>query len=151
MGILYYDRLFIKDFDIIHTNDAFQPLGTVEEINMNYADINRGFGGSFVWLRPNYTNSPSHAATYFRLITDHNSSEEYTDLAHGAGHMYRYFIPIPNAHVKQKIIQVALLRKQGSAVGIDDVKGRGFDDFSPDINRGRGGDYLHLVWRYVEV
>ena len=81
------------------------------------------------------------------LITG-SSQSGLDDLAKGAGGDYRYLIPKAEVHVDKKIRRLALYRKSNGEgpVKSGDIAGRGYTDFSPDINAGRGGDYLHLIW-----
>ncbi|KAI0404132.1 hypothetical protein F4802DRAFT_607591 [Xylaria palmicola] len=125
------------------------PSDKIEEINKGEADINNGFGGEYVWLTTEWTDDLDKAATYFEVRITGSAQAGLDDLAKGAGGDYRYLIAQQDAHVEKKIRRLALYRKSNSEgpVTSSDIAGRGYTDFSTDINAGRGGDYLHLIWQ----
>jgi hypothetical protein len=67
------------------------------------------------------------------------------DLAKGAGGDYRYLRLERDGGTK--IREVRLLRR-GDEADFAVVRALGFDGASDDINKGRGGDYLYIVWKY---
>lgn len=73
----------------------------------------------------------------------------YNDLAKDAGGDFRYLIPQVEVHLEDKIQKLALYRKSNNEgpVKMSDIKDRGYTNYSTDINAGRGGDYLHLIWK----
>jgi len=98
-------------------------------------DINKGYGGDYVWLRPIYTYNSSEGANSFHVeIYDHKHYDKIEDLARGAGGAYRYLVPSHSGNCCDKIRDVWLS---------DFQNGRGF---TKDINEGRGGRYLYLNW-----
>jgi hypothetical protein len=95
---------------------------------------------------PEYTRDASQAATAFDLITQSNGNAKYSDLAKGAGGDFRYLIPVNNVREKAKIVECALLRT-GSVTNVEQIKQMGWAGMSADINRGRKGDFLYLIWK----
>ena len=71
------------------------------------------------------------------------------DLAAGTGGDYRYLVQAPNDEGSPEIkaIEIAFLRSD-SAVHGDRFDTLAWDAWTTDINEGRGGDYLYLVWRW---
>ncbi len=130
-GKLIYDSsitypLFVKRIDVEYCELC--PEYYLRE------DINKGYGGDYVWLRPIYTYKSSEAVNYFHVeIYNHQRYETIGDLARGAGGAYRYLVP-SNSGCGDKIRDVWLSDLQN---------GRGF---TKDINKGRGGRYLFLNW-----
>ncbi|KAI0972087.1 hypothetical protein F4678DRAFT_431114 [Xylaria arbuscula] len=124
------------------------PDDHIVEINEGIPDINHTFGGEYVWLVPEWTDDRDKAATFFEVSITGSSQAGRDDLAKGAGGDYRYLIPRVDVHLENKIKRLALYRKPNSQgpVHSSDIEGRGYTDFSTDINAGRGGDYLHLIW-----
>jgi hypothetical protein len=100
----------------------------------------------YVWLVPEYTRDPSQAASVFDFVTQSNGNTKYLDLAKGAGGDFRYFIPVYNVREKAKIVECALLRT-GSGTSVEQIRQMGWAGISGDINRGRGGDFLYLIWK----
>jgi hypothetical protein len=99
----------------------------------------------FVWLVPEYTQKVEDAVTGFDVFI--GAADARPDLAKGAGGAFRYLVPIKNPRVKTKITEVALMRRQSGDRGL----GPGFVGSTIDINDGRGGDWLYLIWKSVEV
>ncbi|CAG2165231.1 unnamed protein product [Oppiella nova] len=102
-------------------------------------DINKGFKGEYVWLRPEYTTNKRKAATGFHIMISGErlydaNDVHHRDLAIGAGGQYRYLIAEYNG--PNKITTVWLS---------EDKQGCGS---TGDINAGRGGRYLYLCWSY---
>ena len=100
---------------------------------------------SFVWLVPTFTSDPGSAQTSYSIVIQGDSNDHYQDLAKGAGGDYRYLHSRHDG--EQKITKVNLLR-------LDEALGdlpAGYDGRSGDINQGRGGTYLYLIWKSVRV
>lgn len=105
-----------------------------------------------VWLIPQWTQVRDHACTHFEVQIVGSSLHGLDDLAKRAGGYYRYLIPRVDVHIPDKIRKLALYRKTHleGPVNISDIEGRGYTDFSTNINAWRGGksdDYLSLVWQ----
>ncbi|KAH6972993.1 hypothetical protein BKA56DRAFT_646023 [Ilyonectria sp. MPI-CAGE-AT-0026] len=132
---------FVSSIEVLYDDD--QPANTVGEINGSSADINKGQGGSYVWLRVHRANSP--AATVNNIWVEICGSDDGVskDLAKGAGGDYRFLKWSNNDADRTKITDVALWRsgdKQSDPPS-------GWNGMTTDINNGRGGDYLYLVWK----
>jgi hypothetical protein len=67
------------------------------------------------------------------------------DLSKGVGRERRYIVPVASPSSNDKITEVKLLRSHSSIVQPPD----GYSQISRNINQGRGGDYLYLVWKTV--
>ncbi|KAF4984517.1 hypothetical protein FZEAL_313 [Fusarium zealandicum] len=124
--------------------DDDKPHGSIDEIYGQSADINKGFGGKYVWLTV-------HRASNARLMADNiwidirgsSIDNRNDDLASGAGGDYRYLQWSNNMAASHFVTDVGLWRSDDS----QDDPPNGWHHKSADINRGRGGDYLYLVWR----
>lgn len=82
------------------------------------------------------------------IISEHKL--HHPDLALEAGGKYRYLRVDRNTNTPAKITDIALLRN-GDSVRFDHVKKLGYDGRSIDINQGREGDYLYLVWKSLDI
>lgn len=146
--IAYYvkPKQFIQKLEVVYGNLPSEvPQNVVEEVSNQSPDINKGYGGDYVWLVPAWTTDAKKAATTFQFIKqsvpDPNRPNE--DLARGAGDSYRYLIPlIDYPHDTKRIVEVKLFR---SSNPIDSFPN--FDNHTTDINEGRKGDYLYLAWK----
>ncbi len=69
------------------------------------------------------------------------------DIARGTGGDYRYVIPEKDQREKKKISEINLLRSSNSVT----VPPNGYSGMSIDINRGRKGDFLYLIWKTVDT
>ncbi|EKM50341.1 uncharacterized protein PHACADRAFT_105609 [Phanerochaete carnosa HHB-10118-sp] len=135
---------FIRDIEVIYGDYAAQaPAVRVVEVSGGNDDINAGFGGKYVWLRPIYTYNPAEAASRFDLIIQDGEHLDWPDLAKWAGGKYRFLRAVNDHMSPVKITQLALLR--GGYV--EKVDGWGYSEKTGDINGGRWGDYLYLVWK----
>jgi hypothetical protein len=100
----------------------------------------------YIWLVPKYTNNAAAAATSFDFVNQSSRNAKYSDLANGAGGDWRYLIPVCDPRQKAKITECALLRAS-SMISVDDIRKLGWTNMSGDINRGRKGDWLYLIWK----
>lgn len=100
----------------------------------------------FVWLVSAITTGQSAAATSFKLDIG-GAREGRDDLAKGAGGDYRFIIEESDPSNVQKIVNVWLLRSD-SAI---DSPPEGYSGMTTDINKGRGGNHLYVVWRAAAV
>ncbi|KAK7032626.1 hypothetical protein VNI00_012889 [Paramarasmius palmivorus] len=134
---------YLANFDVVYSTQAAQePPNTVTDLNNSGNDINKGFHGEYVYLTPITTNNPNDAATSFKIVIQSHADPEKKDLAKGAGGDYRYVIPMRDPGAR-KITSARLLRS-GSK---QDYPPSGFNGLSTDINQGRKGDYLYIVWK----
>ena len=100
----------------------------------------------YVWLVPRYTRTAAHAATAFDFVGQGEHNGRHSDLAKGAGGDFRYLIPVPSARVRGKIVKCGLLRSE-SYVPLEEAKRLGWTGMSIDLNQGKKGDYLYVVWK----
>ena len=146
------------------TDTGSRPENCIQEIHTDKPDINSGFGGKyasalcqlahlkllprFVWLIPEGTDDMSQAGTSIHIQIQDSPIGGKIDLATGAGGKYRYLEVNYSHTVNEKIRKVALYRKANGqgAVTLEEAQRSGFNHVSTDINAGRGGDYLHLVY-----
>ncbi|KAI0851664.1 hypothetical protein F5Y00DRAFT_259152 [Daldinia vernicosa] len=135
-----------------YSDDRNPPDDVILDINRGGSDINQGFGGKYVWLVPQWTQDPREACTYIGVDIRGNAVPNSQDLAAGAGGDYRYLVIRRDQHIQLKIQEVALYRKPNDhgAMNAGDlalILAQGYTNYSPDLNRTRGGDYLYLIWR----
>jgi hypothetical protein len=99
-------------------------------------------GGEYVWLRAKRATAP-------KMMVDNiwthigDEKEGQLDLSKGAGGSYRYFLTSNDMSKERYVTEVRLWRsddKQFQAPA-------GYEGKTGDINSGRGGDYLYLVWK----
>ncbi|KAK6835574.1 hypothetical protein RU639_002339 [Aspergillus parasiticus] len=139
--------LLIEDIIVVTSKDASdEPPDLITAVDGNGNDINTGLGGDYVWLVPSWTENALEAATNIHVFVSNEAIPGKQDLAQGAGGAYRYLDIIKGGD--QAIQTVRLLRRKDE-VTPGTIEDLGFDGYSQDINAGRGGDYLHLVWKYV--
>ncbi|KAL3430409.1 hypothetical protein BDV09DRAFT_189294 [Aspergillus tetrazonus] len=113
----------LQSIDVRYGEDpSSEPSDGIRTVDGTNADINAGFGGDFVWLVPHYSSNAANAVSNIRIIIQGDSDSAY-------------------------ITEVRLLRRNDEADS-SVVRALGFDGASGDINKGRGGDYLYVVWKY---
>ncbi|KIY51637.1 hypothetical protein FISHEDRAFT_56548 [Fistulina hepatica ATCC 64428] len=103
-------------------------------------DINKGFGGEYVYLVPKYVVQRKFAACGFSLHTSYVEDLNANDISRGDGkELYRYI----HSHYKPGG------PRGGKAVGdvwlSEEQEGQGCTD---DLNKDRGGRLLYLCWNY---
>lgn len=131
------------------STDWMQVNGKEMETSDNVNDINKGFQGDFVYLKPVWTTDRSKAADNIKFYIEDDfpqwaKDRGLKDLATGAGGDFR-FIEALNEGSNKKIVQTKLFDTQLART--PDT----WTDFTIDINKGRGGRYLYCVWRSVEL
>ncbi|KAF5329226.1 hypothetical protein D9758_018194 [Tetrapyrgos nigripes] len=140
---------YIKNIYGVSSDSSHPPENCVKELNTSHPDINRGFKGKYVWLIPERANNADEAGTYIQIeiTSEHHSGQQ--DLAQGAGGKYRYLHVLHDSNENEKITEAALYRKSNSAgpVTLEEAARAGFNRVSSDINEGRGGDFLHLIYK----
>jgi hypothetical protein len=101
-----------------------------------------------VWLVPKRTDDGTSAGTYIQIQISDKAIEGKVDVASGAGGKYRYINVLHDTGDNEKIYKVGLYRKHNGEgrVTLEDATRVGFNRVSTDINDGRGGDYLSLVY-----
>ncbi|CAF1623373.1 unnamed protein product, partial [Didymodactylos carnosus] len=92
----------IRDLQVRYGNnpsDASEE-NWVQEINkqndVNSGDLNKGFGGKYTWLVPEYTTNVKDAATSFTIYVQSQAKQHWDDIAKGTGGDFRYVKPIKN-------------------------------------------------------
>lgn len=106
---------------------------------------------SFVWLVPVWGSKASDSET----CTDLGCREsEYKDpnagdLASGAGGTYRYLQIGRNPNIRDKIVDVQMVRSE-SKLTKQWAIGQGYDGISNDFNANRVHDYIYLIWKTIK-
>lgn len=102
-----------------------------------------------VWLHPHWTSVREEAVSDLEFIMSDTPIRNYNDLAMDAGGAFRY---IKATQDGSKPISNAGLFRSKEKLSLEAIKSRieqaGFTNYSTDINKGRGGDYLYLLWAY---
>ncbi|KAI0174617.1 hypothetical protein BJ166DRAFT_621077 [Pestalotiopsis sp. NC0098] len=132
---------FFAGFSVVYDDD--KPYDTINEIHGESADINKGQGGKYVWLRAHKANNPRDLVTSVSTAIVDSARDGQSDLAAGAGGSYRYFETARDAGASRFITEVALWRSGDR----QSFSPEGWQGISGDINDGRGGDYLYFVWK----
>ncbi|KAJ3559522.1 hypothetical protein NM688_g295 [Phlebia brevispora] len=135
---------YVSDINVIYDSE---PSDAVHEINGQGDDINKGQGGSYVYLEPVYTTRAADACNSFRLVIQDSEDSNYNDLAKGAGGAYRYLLPLSDMKNEDKITSLGLYRSSSSISSPPS----GYSGMTGDINKDRGGDYLYLIWKTETV
>ena len=97
------------------------------------------------WLVCRYTSAPGAACNTFEVWIQKKVNDDHMDLSKGVGRERRYIVPIVSPSSNDKVTEVRLLRSQLPIVQPPE----GYSRISRNINDGRGGDYLYLVWKTV--
>lgn len=117
----------MKDIEVVYGHAFSTDRHTLPQ------DINKGYQGSYVYLKPIFTTNRNEAATKFKLKIG-IFSLPHRDLAKGAGGAYRYLLPVNDIAVNKKITRIWLSENQEG------------DGYTSDINKNRGGRFLYLNW-----
>ncbi|KAL4935950.1 hypothetical protein BDV06DRAFT_217035 [Aspergillus oleicola] len=125
-------------------HESQKPDNTIPVLSEGSSDINNGFGGKFVWLVASYHNNRPTAISDIRIVITDNEKPGQLDLARGAGGLFRYLETTTNGG--SKVAELRLLRRKEPATR-ETFHGLGYTGWTNDINDGRGGDFLYLVWR----
>ncbi|KAJ5645898.1 hypothetical protein N7490_002270 [Penicillium lividum] len=132
-------------FPFISNDESSEPGNRIPVVDGNSPDINNGFGGKFVWIVASYHNNESTAISDIKIDIQDEQDTGRHDLASGTGGKFRYLSWRNDG--SKKITTLQLLRRRDQ-VTWDTVRNLGFDGWTSDINAGRGGDFLHLVWKH---
>lgn len=142
---------FLSDIKVETGDSEFsEPSDAIRMVDNGKADINKGQDGDYVWLVPVWTTQVSDAASNVQVVIQDSEEEDRDDLASGAGGEYRYLFPQPQENNSNKITDVQLYRSEDS-LSSDALADMGFQGMSSDINEDRGGDYLYLLWKTIDV
>ncbi|KAI1390597.1 uncharacterized protein F4822DRAFT_426445 [Hypoxylon trugodes] len=104
-------------------------------------DINKGFGGEYVYLRPHYTSNRDEAACGFSLYTTYVEDLCATSISKGDGRDLHRYINVYHKldNEKTRVVRSVYLREKKMG-----------DAQTDDLNRGRKGRYLYLCWKYAD-
>ncbi|RYP25855.1 hypothetical protein DL767_008246 [Monosporascus sp. MG133] len=123
---------YVRTLEVVYDDSA----GAVDK-----EDINKGYGGQYVYLRPQYTSNRNEAACGFSLYTTYVEDLCANDISKGDGHdLYRYI------NVYHKLDNEGT-RVIGSVYLREERMGDGQTD---DLNKDRGGRDLYLCWKYAD-
>ncbi|KAJ6263201.1 hypothetical protein Dda_1762 [Drechslerella dactyloides] len=131
-------RHYIVDGKLVSYNDASD---SIREIGNDNNDINRHFGGEYVYLRAHTFGDKPEAGKLikgFDFVRQPEPSEEESNLAKGAGGDFRYLRPSYAGEGDDAITELGLWRTQNS----QQAPPEGWQGCTTDLNRARGGDYL---------
>lgn len=160
----YVAKLLVSAIDSSDDRDA--PHDHLRELNRTSASVNwcngsryvqtlhpHGFALTFpshTWLYLGYTPVPDDACTGFTVEigvveTIPPGTAEITS--------YRRVLREVDPAVKEKITAVALLRQSEHLADVSAIPAKHgiYDGMTADINQGRNGDYLYIVWKSVHV
>ncbi|PHH84678.1 hypothetical protein CDD83_1572 [Cordyceps sp. RAO-2017] len=130
----------------VFSAESIPPEQSIKQVGSGNTDINNDMGLDYVFLAPTYTNNPDEGCTSFEFILQYEPLDGSQELAPGSSGPGRYLGCKRHSPGKSKIRRVALYRKSGSAITLDDVKRNNYEGMTADINKDRGGDFLSLVW-----
>ncbi|KAI0260944.1 hypothetical protein BC834DRAFT_898167 [Gloeopeniophorella convolvens] len=137
---------WLVGLNVVYTRSASSgPKERVRELYGRSDDINKGSGGEYVWLVPVWSTDTQQALSSFDLAIQNTCDYHLSDLAKGAAGDWRYPIPVRSPDTNLFITDVSLFRCDSSACS--PPAGSGFTGKTDDINRGRGGKYLYLIWK----
>ncbi|KAH8423406.1 uncharacterized protein LDX57_001165 [Aspergillus melleus] len=143
---------YLSDLTVMYADNEYAtPDEIVPEIQGKTSDINSGYGGRFVWLQPEWTSDRERAISHLSFTKSDTEIRNYNDITVrvSAKDSYRYIIT--EREGETKIVNVALLRTPENLSSdqiLTRIKQSGFHHFSTDLNQGRGGDYLYVLWAY---
>ena len=105
---------------------------------------------SYSWIVAQYTEDPALAVTNIIITIQGKAIGGKIDMATGAGGDFRYVDYSVDRGNRNKIQSIYLWRSK-KFIGISDLNAQGLNGMSIDINKGRSGDYLYLVWKTAVV
>ncbi|KIM24207.1 hypothetical protein M408DRAFT_57487, partial [Serendipita vermifera MAFF 305830] len=125
-----------------------RPDDAIKDINGGSDDVNKGIVGTSVWIVPYMSEAGSTGCTSFDLDirSDKRSNAPDLDLAQGTYGDHRYLIPRINCNTNMKITDIHLMRSSNAVSNPPS----GYAGMTGDINAGRSGDYLYVIWRTAE-
>ncbi|KAK1714470.1 uncharacterized protein CLUP02_15776 [Colletotrichum lupini] len=146
---------YVSALTVQASNDSsFFPPGTCvdESGDLGSPDCNNSFGGEYTYVVKSFTTDPSQAVTGLSIeITGDSDPALGGDLAKGAGGDFRYVVTSQDLKLPTRISEVQLWRSPNDSVSLADAINAGWDGISTDINHGRSGAYLYLVWKDVQA
>ncbi|KAG8667783.1 hypothetical protein FPOAC2_12982 [Fusarium poae] len=143
----YISALTVHAFN---NSDVFPPGTCVDASpNQSSSDCNNCFGGEYTYVVKSFTTTDSRAITGLSIEIVGERNPALQDMAKGTGGDYRYVITSQDLALPTRVNGVQLWRSFNGPVTLVDTVG--WDGISTDINSGRGGAYLYLVWKNAEV
>ncbi|KAG6860271.1 hypothetical protein C0995_013448 [Termitomyces sp. Mi166 len=136
-------KKFVKSLKVVYSDTPLDaPADRVRDWFEGSDDINDTFGGL-------QNNIVSEALTKFDLVITSKRDPRYDDLSKGAGGGNRYLIPVKQSDKNLFISELTLARfKSDKFSSLNELIWSDLQkDYTRDINKGRGGDYLYLVWQ----
>ncbi|KAH6870917.1 hypothetical protein B0T10DRAFT_611422 [Thelonectria olida] len=138
---------FVSAIEVIYTDDNNKPQHTLTELDGADPDINKGFKGKYVWLRLRHATKPEEMVNHiWRDYLDNPLPDRGDDLSAGAGGLYRYLQWSHDMRAKYFVSSVFVWRSSKE----QNSPPAGYAGKTDDINKGRGGDFLYLVWKVRE-
>ncbi|KAF7357555.1 Variant-surface-glycoprotein phospholipase C [Mycena sanguinolenta] len=113
------------------------------------ADCNHGFGGDYTWVVAVTTTDPTQAITGISVDVTSSSIDGLSDMASSTSGDFRY-VKTSSDPNSPKITAAALWRSPDDSVSLADVQAAGWAGMTSDINSGRSGDYLYIVWKTAD-
>ncbi|KAI1262239.1 hypothetical protein F5Y18DRAFT_399055 [Xylariaceae sp. FL1019] len=132
---------FLSRFDVSYDDE--RPYNALTEISGQSADINKGYGGSYVWLIPRNATTPGSMVDNVWIDITSTQAPDRHDIAKGAGGDYRYMAWSNNTREGRFITDISFWRCSNGQNSPPD----GWQGMTKDINDGRGGDFLYLIWK----
>ena len=129
--------VYVRGIDVISQDKRGAPAGYLKE------DVNKGFGGKYVYIKPIFTEDKLSGSSGFNLVITNNENNNPVakDLSKGAGDLgagqFRYIVPRYDDD-SRKVTEIKLVENLNND----------FNSCTSDINKGRGGRELYLCWRY---
>ncbi|KAF5380138.1 hypothetical protein D9615_006302 [Tricholomella constricta] len=129
-------KSFLTALKVVYTSSEIDAPGDrITDVNGGSSDINKGFDGKFVVWFPRKSVS-----CLMDSVCIDDEDKRYDDLAKDAGGQFRYLIPVKETGDDVLLTEAKLLRSSNS------VDSHEFAGKTRDINAGRDGDYLYVVW-----
>jgi len=140
---------FVSNIKVVYGNSEFEkPDDCLKDVQGGSSDINAGYGGNYVWLVPEWSTTVKDACTGFDVvIKDAGDPNSPPDLAKGAGGHFRFLVPVRDSRNGEKVVAIALLRSTPNYGSFE--QSVGYNRISHDLNRHRGGDFLHVVYKVL--
>ena len=131
----YFLELFITGLEVFHKFAKGPPAKCFQH------DINEGFVGQYTYLKPQWSNQRSEAASSFKVVCrdKEDKTVDVTNLNKGIRGKYMYLIPVADDN-KLKITQIQLTKNI-----LEDM------DECININEERKGRALYLSWNVEKI
>ncbi|GJJ12698.1 hypothetical protein Clacol_006942 [Clathrus columnatus] len=116
----------------------------IEDINGGSSNVNEGNPVSKVQLAAEYTLDPKEACNRFKVVIQDVANPVIDNYAGDQG-SFRYILPFCNPADATKITEVRLLRSTQAV----EVPPSGYTGMTTNLNHGRKGGFLYLIWESV--